>query len=50
MKQGKKLEETFDELLKMEHQVQYCKGYDDIRKHLGNKKASKECSKIIFNV
>ena len=50
IKQGKKLEETFNELLKMEHQVQLCQGYDDIRKHLGNKSASKECSKIIFNI
>jgi len=50
MNQGKKLEETFNELLKMENQVQLCQGYEEIRIHLGNKRASKECSKIIFNV
>ena len=50
LKQGKKLEETFKELLKMEHQVQLCQGYEEIRMHLGNKRSSKECSKIIFNV
>jgi lipid-A-disaccharide synthase len=50
IKQGKKLEETFNELLKMENQVQLSQGYEEIRIHLGNKRASKECSKIIFNV
>jgi lipid-A-disaccharide synthase len=50
MKQGKKLEETFNDLLKMEHQVNFYQEYEDIRTHLGNKRASKECSKIIFNV
>jgi lipid-A-disaccharide synthase len=50
IKQGKKLEEKFNELLKIDHQVPLCQGYDEIRAHLGNKRASKECSKIIFNV
>lgn len=50
MKQGKKLEESFNELLRMEHQISLCKGYDEIRARLGNNRASKECSKIIFNV
>jgi lipid-A-disaccharide synthase len=50
IKQGKRLEETFNDLLKMEHQIPLCQGYDEILTHLGNKKASKECSKIIFNV
>lgn len=48
--QRKKLEETFNKLLKMENQRQIGQGYDEIRAHLGNKIASKECSKIIFNV
>jgi len=48
--QGKKLERTFNDLLKMEHQLKLCQGYDEIGIHLGNKRASKECSKIIFNV
>ncbi len=34
----------------MEHQLKLCQGYDEIGIHLGNKRASKECSKIIFNV
>ena len=50
MNQGVKLEESFNELLKMEHQVHLCQGYDEIRIQIGNKRASKECSKIIFNV
>jgi lipid-A-disaccharide synthase len=50
IKQGKKLEEKFNELLKIDHQVPLCQGYDEIRAHLGNKRASKECSKIIFNI
>ena len=48
--QRKILGEAFNNLLKMEHQEQLCQGYDEIGMHLGNKKASKECSKIIFNV
>jgi lipid-A-disaccharide synthase len=48
--QGKKLEQTFNDLLKMEHQEQLCQGYDEIGIHLGNKKASKECIEFIFNV
>jgi lipid-A-disaccharide synthase len=48
--QGKKLEQTFNDLLKMEHQEPLCQGYDEIGIHLGNKKASKECIEFIFNV
>ena len=48
--QRKILGEAFNNLLKMEHQLKLCQGYDEIGIHLGNKRASKECSKIIFNV
>ena len=48
--QGKKLEQTFNDLLKMEHQEPLCQGYDEIGIHLGNKKASKNCIEFIFNV
>jgi lipid-A-disaccharide synthase len=48
--QGKKLEQTFNDLLKMEHQEPLCQGYDEIGIHLGNKKASKICIEFIFNV
>jgi lipid-A-disaccharide synthase len=48
--QGKKLEQTFNDLLKMEHQEPLCQGYDEIGIQLGNKKASKKCIEFIFNV
>ena len=48
--QGKKLEQTFNDLLKMEHQEPLCQGYDEIGINLGNKKASKNCIEFIFNV
>lgn len=48
--QRKKLGETFNDLLKMENHLQIGQGYDEIRTHLGNKRASKECSNFIDNV
>lgn len=48
--QAKNLEEAFNRLLNLKQQVNLYKGYKEIGIKLGKKRASKECSKIIFNV
>lgn len=48
--QGKNLIQSFDELMKLENLDILHQGYEEIRLKLGDKNASIESSKIIFNI